>query len=177
MDIQAANGGVFIYPGSFDPVTNGHLDIVARASKLCGELIVAIGRNREKKTLFTVAERIMMLREAIKGLSLECPNIRVASFDGLLADFARVRGASVIVKGLRAMSDFEIEFQMALTNKFLDDKLETIFMMTSIQFTYLSSSNVKELAQNGASLEGLVPPNVAAALLLKATQRQTNVYN
>ena len=165
---MACGGGVFVYPGSFDPVTNGHLDIVARASKLCGELIVAIGRNREKKTLFNVGERTAMLREAIRELGEGCSNVRVASFDGLLANFARARGASVIVKGLRAMSDFEIEFQMALTNKFLDDKIETIFMMTSVQFTYLSSSNVKELAQNGAALDGLVPPNVAAALRAKA---------
>ena len=170
MDTQTASGSVFIYPGSFDPVTYGHLDIVTRASKLCGELIIAIGRNREKKTLFTVGERITLLRDSICALGEEFSNVRVASFDGLLADFARKRRASVIVKGLRAMSDFEIEFQMALTNKFLDDKLETIFMMTSVQYTYLSSSNVKELAQNGAALDGLVPANVAAALRAKAAQ-------
>ena len=169
MGTQEPFGSVFVYPGSFDPVTNGHLDIVSRASKLCGELIVAIGRNREKKTMFTVDERIGLLREAIEGLGAECGNVCVASFDGLLADFANSRGASVIVKGLRAMSDFEVEFQMALTNKFLDNKLETIFMMTSVQFTYLSSSNVKELALNGAALDGLVPQNVASALLSKAS--------
>ncbi|MDR1439008.1 MAG: pantetheine-phosphate adenylyltransferase [Clostridiales bacterium] len=157
---------VYIYPGSFDPATNGHLDIISRASKLCERLIVAIGRNREKRTLFSVDERLDMLSGALPGID-HGGNVEIVSFSGLLVEFAAKCGANVIVKGLRAMSDFEYEFQMALLNKHMDDELETIFMMTNIQYTYLSSSAVKELALNGANVSGLVPDNVYAKLKAK----------
>jgi pantetheine-phosphate adenylyltransferase len=167
----------YIYPGSFDPVTNGHLDIISRASRMCKQLIVAVGRNREKKTLFTVEERIAMLRESAARVADSAGrpgggNIEVVSFTGLLADFARQCGASVIVKGLRAMSDFEYEFQMALLNKYLDERIETIFMMTNVQFTYLSSSAVKELALNGADISGLVPDGVQERIRFKVTSQR-----
>jgi len=165
------NNGVFIYPGSFDPVTLGHLDIISRASGMCGRLMVAIGRNREKKTMFSVEERLDMLSDVISshgkkgGRSLS--NVEPVAFNGLLADFAKNCGAHVIVKGLRAMSDFEYEFQMALLNKYLDDTLETIFMMTNVEYTYLSSSAVKEIALNGGRLDGLVPQCVNERLQRK----------
>jgi pantetheine-phosphate adenylyltransferase len=152
---------IYIYPGSFDPVTNGHLDIIERASRMCENLIVAIGDNRQKKAMFSIKERIELLSTAIDGINCK-GNIEIASFEGLLAHFAQERRASVIVKGLRAMSDFEYEFQMALLNKHLDKTIETVFLMTSVRYTYLSSSAVKELAINNASLCGLVPENVIA---------------
>ena len=152
---------IAVYPGSFDPITLGHLDIIRRAAGMCDRLIVAIGRNREKKTMFTVDERLSMIRDVIasgeaSGIGA-LANVEAAAFNGLLADYARKLGASVIVKGLRAMSDFEFEFQMALLNKYLDEKLETIFLMTGVQYTYLSSSAVKEIAINGGCLDGLAP--------------------
>jgi pantetheine-phosphate adenylyltransferase len=164
---------IYIYPGSFDPVTNGHLDIILRASSMCDRLIVAVGRNRDKRALFTVEERICLLRTAIAamrgkcGKCGKCVNVEVAAFTGLLADYALSLGASVLVKGLRAMSDFEFEFQMALLNKHIADSIETIFLMTGVQYTYLSSSAVKELAKNGASLDGLVPECVMDSIVKK----------
>jgi pantetheine-phosphate adenylyltransferase len=171
--------GVFIYPGSFDPVTLGHLDIITRASCLCSRMFIAIGRNREKRTMFTVEERLDMLRDVItsydSGGKYDLSNVEPVAFNGLLADFAKKCGASVIVKGLRAMSDFEYEFQMALLNKYLDERLETIFMMTNVEYTYLSSSAVKEIAVNGGCLDGLVPACVGARLNLKiAETREVN---
>jgi len=163
---------VFIYPGSFDPVTYGHLDIITRASAMCDELIVAIGKNRVKSAMFTVEERLLMLRGAVATTGC-CGNVRFTSFTGLLADYAAQCGAGVIVKGLRAMSDFEYEFQQALLNKHLDDRLETIFLMTNVQYTYLSSSAVKELAANNGKLAGLVPENVRDELQLKISQNPT----
>ena len=152
---------IFVYPGSFDPVTNGHLDIIHRAASLCDTLIVAVGINREKKAMFSAEERQEMIRDAIKDTEIKTEAaIVVTSFSGLLADFARQNDASVIVKGLRAMSDFEYEFQMALLNKHLDYSLETIFLTTNVKYTYLSSSAVKEFAENNAKLEGLVPNGV-----------------
>ena len=174
------NSGVYIYPGSFDPVTFGHLDIIERASGICGRLIIAVGQNRDKRSMFTVGERMQMLGDVIKGIR---PNtmerirpdggrgpadIEITSFDGLLIDFAKKHGASVIVKGLRAMSDFEYEFQMALMNKYLDGSIETIFMMTNVQYTYLSSRAVKEIAINGGRLDGLVPECVIERIQKKA---------
>ncbi|MCL2057468.1 MAG: pantetheine-phosphate adenylyltransferase [Oscillospiraceae bacterium] len=166
-----AGESVYIYPGSFDPVTFGHLDIITRASHMCGRLIIAIGRNREKRTMFATEERIEMLRDVVAsqaGNGGGLHNVEVAAFSGLLADFAKKRGASVIVKGLRAMSDFEFEFQMALLNKYLDERLETVFLMTSVQYTYLSSSAVKEIALNGGRLGGLVPACVVDRIEEKA---------
>ena len=167
----APNNGIYIYPGSFDPITFGHIDIISRASCMCGRLIIAVGQNREKKTMFSVSERIEMINEVIAAGPLNgsaAPgNMEVVSFDGLLADYARERGANVIVKGLRAMSDFEYEFQMALLNKYLDDRLETVFLMTNVQYTYINSSAVKEIALNGGRLDGLVPACVINRLIKK----------
>ncbi len=149
-----------VYPGSFDPVTHGHLDIIRRAAKIFDLVIVTVFNNPEKDPLFSIEERVAMLVEATKGIE----HVKVDSFDGLLCDYARKNKARVIVKGLRAVSDFEYEFQMALTNKKLDPELETMFMMTNNQYSYLSSSIVKELAYYGACIEGLVPSNVEKRL-------------
>jgi len=143
----------FVYPGSFDPVTNGHLDIIYRSIKLCDKLIVAVGNNINKNYFFTLEERVDLLKLTLNGY----PNIYVDSFSGLLADFVKEKGARIIIKGLRAVSDFEYEFQMALLNKNLDPNIETLFMMSSINYTFLSSSAVKELALNGGDIKGLVP--------------------
>lgn len=142
-----------IYPGSFDPATNGHLDIIERAAGIFDELIVAVATNIGKAALFTTEERLAMLREACRHL----PNVTVESFDGLLVRYAASRGANIIVKGLRALSDFEFEFEMALMNRRLDGGIETVFMMTNAEYSYLSSSIVKEVAGFGGSVEGLVP--------------------
>ncbi len=143
-----------ICPGSFDPVTLGHLDIISRASKMFDHVIVAVLRNSAKdKASFTVEERIELLKEATKELD----NIEVVSFDGLLAEYAKERNVKTIVKGLRAVSDFEYEFQMALTNKNLNPDLETVFLTTSASNMYLSSSMVKQVASLGGDIKGFVP--------------------
>jgi pantetheine-phosphate adenylyltransferase len=148
---------ICVYPGSFDPVTNGHMDIIARASKLCDKLIVAVGSNESKRPAFTAGERVELIKTALGN----CEDIEVISFSGLLVDFARSVGADTVIKGLRAMSDFEYEFQMALLNKNLEPDIETLFMMTSVNYSYLSSSAVKEIARNGGSIEGLAPDCLA----------------
>jgi pantetheine-phosphate adenylyltransferase len=145
-----------VYPGSFDPVTNGHLDIIRRGSRLFDRVVVAILRNPEKKPQFALAERRKILIKATAGIA----NVSVDSFDGLLVEYARRRGARVIVRGLRALSDFEYEFQMALMNRRLDSSIETVFMMPSEAYSYLSSRLVKEVARLGGSVSGLVPPEV-----------------
>jgi len=144
---------IFVYPGSFDPVTNGHLDIIDRAAKICDKLIVAVLINRNKSPVFTVEERVAFLKEVLNGK----PNIEIATFSGLLVDFMKKRGATTIIKGLRAVSDFEYEFQMALLNKNLDDNIETLFMMTGVNYSYLSSSAVRELASHRGNIKDLVP--------------------
>ncbi len=144
---------ICICPGSFDPVTNGHLDIIDRASKMFDKVIVAVGNNERKNYTFSIDERLEFLNCALRGRD----NIKVTSFTGLLVDFARKENARVIVKGLRALSDFEYEFQMALLNKNLDADIETLFMMTNVKYSYLSSSAVKEIAKNGGQISGLVP--------------------
>ena len=149
-----------VYPGSFDPVTYGHLDIIRRGSCLFDRIVVAILRNPEKKALFSLTERKRALLEATRGI----PNVSVDSFDGLLVDYARRRGARVIVRGLRALSDFEYEYQMALMNRRLDSEIETVFMMPSEAYSYLSSRLVKEVARLGGSVSGLVPPSVERRL-------------
>jgi pantetheine-phosphate adenylyltransferase len=154
---------VFIYPGSFDPLTNGHLDIITRAAKLCDRLIVAVGNNEAKKPAFTVEERKQFIKESIK----DQPGIEVVSFSGLLAKYVREVGADTVIKGLRALSDFEYEFQMALLNKNMDPDLETLFMMTSVNYSYLSSSVVKEIARNGGSIDGLVPDCIKQKIINK----------
>jgi len=157
-----------VCPGSFDPVTSGHIDVIERAARVFGEVIVAVAPNPGKRTLFTVSERVDMLREAVGHLT----NVRVDAFDGLLVDYVRSQGASVIVKGLRAVSDFEIEFQMALMNRNLAPGIETVFMMTGAEYSYLSSSIVKEIAAMGGSISGLVPDVVEAKLLEKLRKLQ-----
>jgi pantetheine-phosphate adenylyltransferase len=152
-----------IYPGSFDPVTSGHYDIIVRASRLFEKLIVAVAPNPSKQPLFTVEERLAILQEVCASL----PNVHVESFDGLLVDFAMKRGARVIVKGLRAVSDFDYELQMALTNRRLCPQIETIFMMTNSEYVFLSSSIVKEIARLGGSVQGLVPKAVEPYLYRK----------
>ncbi len=147
---------IWICPGSFDPVTSGHLDVIKRAAKMCDKLIVAIGVNDKKKPFFSIEERKFLLEKATAGMD----NIEVDHFEGLLIDYAAKTGAAGIVKGLRAVSDFEYELQMALLNKSLDEDVETIFLMTGIHYSFLSSSIVKELAANGGDISGLVPDEI-----------------
>jgi len=151
---------IAVYPGSFDPPTRGHEDLIRRSLVLADHLVVAVTENSAKQALFTVEERLEMLR-AMVGSD---PRIRVATFDGLLAEFAKEVGAYLIVRGLRAMSDFEYEFQMALMNRQLYPSLETVFLVPKVDLTYLSSSLVREVARLGGDLEGLVHPVVSAAL-------------
>ncbi|MGC0771484.1 MAG: pantetheine-phosphate adenylyltransferase, partial [Candidatus Acidiferrum sp.] len=147
---------IAIYPGSFDPVTNGHLDLIERGEKMFDLLIVAVLRNAEKQPLFSVQERVEMLREVTKQWTA----VEVDVFDGLLVDYARKRGAGVILRGIRAVSDYEYELQMALMNRKLEPRLETVFMLPGLSYSYLSSKLVREIARLGASLNGLVPPIV-----------------
>ena len=152
-----------VYPGSFDPVTYGHIDVVKRASKIFDRLIVAVAHNFEKNPLFSVDERIEILKKDLK----EIPTIEIDSFQGLLVDYARRRGARIIIRGLRALSDFEYEFQMALTNRKICDDVETVFLMPSEQYSYLSSRMIKEIAALGGDVEAFVPDHVAAMLRKK----------
>jgi pantetheine-phosphate adenylyltransferase len=154
---------IAVYPGSFDPVTNGHMDIIKRGLRMFDELIVLIAYNRNKKTLFTVNERQEMIREVIK----DCNNVRVESFDGLLVDFVKSSGANVILRGLRALSDFEYEFQLALINRRLNREIETVFLMTGYKWFYTSSTIINEAASLGGSVKGLVPDIVNQKLLEK----------
>jgi pantetheine-phosphate adenylyltransferase len=149
-----------IYPGSFDPPTRGHEDLIRRSLALADRLIVAVATNSTKQPLFPVAERLELLRQSIG----EEPRVTFETFDGLLAEFARARGATVIVRGLRAVSDFEYEFQMALMNRRLHPSLETVFLVPAVDLTYLSSSLVREVARYGGDLGDLVHPSVAEAL-------------
>lgn len=142
-----------VYPGSFDPCTNGHLDIIRRASKLFGKVVVAVLVNEKKNPLFSLEERVELLKTATEGLD----NVEICSFSGLLADFMKSNGYNVIIKGLRAVSDYEYEFQMALTNRALCGSVETVFMPCSSEFMFLSSSIVKEVAKYNGELSGLVP--------------------
>jgi pantetheine-phosphate adenylyltransferase len=152
-----------IYPGSFDPVTNGHLDIIERARKLFDEVIVAVAHNDEKQPLLSLKERLDLLRETAGKFD----NVRIAQFKGLLVEFARAEKAGAVIRGLRAVSDFEFEFQMALMNRKLDAGVETIFLMPKEEYTYLSSRIVKEIARLGGDVSGFVPPAVANTLSKK----------
>ena len=156
------SGRVAVYPGSFDPVTRGHEDLIRRSLAFVDRVIVAVAVNAAKQPLFTTAERVALLRQAVGG-----PGIEVQSFEGLLVQFARTVGATVIVRGLRAVSDFEYEFQMALMNRNLDPKLETVFLVPAFDLTYLSSSLVREVARFGGDVSQLVHPAVHAALKAK----------
>jgi pantetheine-phosphate adenylyltransferase len=152
-----------IYPGSFDPVTNGHLDVIERARKLFDEVIVAVANNDEKQPLFSLEERLGLLRETAGKID----KVRIAQFKGLLVEFARAEDAGAVIRGLRAVSDFEFEFQMALMNRKLDAAVETIFLMPKEEYTYLSSRIVKEIARLGGDVSSFVPRCVAKALTRK----------
>ena len=152
-----------IYPGSFDPVTNGHLDVVDRARKLFDEVIVAVAHNDQKQPLFTLEERLDLLRTTIGHMD----KVEIAPLDGLLVDFAVARQAIAVIRGLRAVSDFEFEFQMALMNRKLEATVETIFLMPKEEYTYLSSRIVKEIARLGGDVGEFLPGPVAAALRAK----------
>jgi len=149
-----------IYPGSFDPITNGHLDLIQRGSRLFDRLIVSILRNETKQPLFTVEERTEMLREVVQVY----PNVEVDSFDGLLVDYAAAQGATVLLRGIRAISDYEYELQMALMNRRLQPEIETLFMMANEAYSFISSRLVKEVFGLGGNISGLVPPSVEARL-------------
>lgn len=144
---------IAVYPGSFDPITNGHVDIIKRGLRMFDELIVLIAHNPNKKTLFTVEERLGMIREVIR----DCKNVRVDSFDGLLVEYVKGAGANVILRGLRALSDFEYEFQLALINRRLNREVETVFLMSGFKWFYTSSKIINEAASLGGSVKGLVP--------------------
>jgi pantetheine-phosphate adenylyltransferase len=154
---------IAICPGSFDPVTNGHLDLIERAAKIFDKLIVAVLRNQEKEPLFNVKERLEMLREVTQPF----PNVEVESFAGLLMDYARQKQARVILRGIRAVSDYEYELQMALMNRKLEPQVETVFMLPGEAYSYLSSRLVREVARLGGSLKGLVPAIVEERLRVK----------
>ncbi|MDO9565181.1 MAG: pantetheine-phosphate adenylyltransferase [Candidatus Desulfaltia sp.] len=147
---------IAVYPGSFDPVTNGHIDIVERGLKVFDKIIVAILHNSSKKFLFTIEERIKMIEESLSGFS----NIEVDEFDGLLVDYAQKREATAILRGMRAVSDFEYEFQLALMNRKLNKDVQTVFLMTGLRWIFTSSSIIKEAARFGGDIEGMVPPVV-----------------
>lgn len=152
-----------IYPGSFDPVTKGHLDIIARAAKTTDTLIVAVLNNGAKNSLFSVEERVKMLEEETAHL----PNVTVQSFNGLLVDFAKACNATMIIRGLRAITDFEYELQMAQTNRILNHNVDTFFLTADLEYAYLSSSTVKEVAKFGGDLSAFVTPNVAKQVMQK----------
>jgi pantetheine-phosphate adenylyltransferase len=154
---------IAIYPGSFDPITNGHLDLVARGSRMVGRLIVAVLRNHAKQPLFSVEERLEMLAEVVKPY----PNVEVGAFDGLLVDYAASRGATMIMRGIRAVSDYELDWQMALMNRRLRPEIETVFLVAGEEYSFISSNLVKEVAALGGNVSGIVPPLVEQRLRKK----------
>jgi pantetheine-phosphate adenylyltransferase len=157
------NKHIAIYPGSFDPITYGHLDIIHRGLEVFDQVIVAVARNSEKKGLFSIDERLGMIRDTVG----DNPRLRVDTFEGLLVDYVVAKGARVILRGLRAVSDFEYEFQIAQMNHAVKDEVETLFMMTSVPYGYLSSSIVKEVAAHGGEIDSFVPAPVKACLQKK----------
>jgi pantetheine-phosphate adenylyltransferase len=160
MEPEAGNGVTAVYPGSFDPVTNGHLDLIARGAKIFGRLIVAVAQNLDKDPLFGVEERVEML----EAVTFEFRNVEVDIFGGLLMDYARAKGARVVLRGIRAVSDYEYELQMAMMNRKIEPEIETVFMMPGEAYSYVSSRLVKELARLGGSVKGLVPKLVEERL-------------
>jgi pantetheine-phosphate adenylyltransferase len=154
---------IAVYPGSFDPITNGHLDIIRRGAQLFDRVVVAVARNAEKAPLFDTQERVALTRAAVHGLR----NVSVDEFDGLLVSYARRKRATVIVRGLRAVSDFEFEFQLSLMNRKLDPHIETIFLMTRDEYTFISSRLVKEICQLGGDVSDFVPRGVERAMQRK----------
>jgi len=165
---RAGKGTLAVFPGSFDPLTNGHLDLVDRALAVFDRVRLAILQNSEKQPLFSVEERLALLRAALDGR----PRVEVDTFSGLLVDYARKAGASVIIRGIRAVSDFEYEFQMALMNRQLEPRIETVFMMPAGRYTYVSSRLVKEVARLGGRVGELVPPVVERQLAKKLRSRR-----
>ncbi|MFH1848150.1 MAG: pantetheine-phosphate adenylyltransferase [Candidatus Omnitrophota bacterium] len=157
-----------VYPGSFDPITYGHVDIIKRASSIFDEVIVAVAHNMDKKTLFSVQERVEMIRQAIKGIN----NVTVDDFNTLSVKYVKQHNIRILLRGLRMISDFEYEFQMALTNRKLDSSIETIFMMPNEIYSYVSSKLIKEAAALGAHLEEFVPPFVEKAILKKLKRKR-----
>jgi len=158
---------VAVYPASFDPITNGHLDLIERASHLFDELIVAVATNVNKNPLFSVEERLEMIRDAVE----ESPRLRIDTMDGLLVDYAREHGAKVVIRGLRALADFEYEFEMALMNAHLYPDIETVFLMTSAKWFYVSSSRLREIVSFGADVSEFVPKRVCEKLSEKLGPR------
>jgi pantetheine-phosphate adenylyltransferase len=157
-----------IYPGSFDPITNGHLDVIERGSRLFDQLIVSVLTNLEKSPLFTVAERVEMLQQATHAI----PHVAVDTFSGLLVDYARQKQAQAILRGIRAFSDYEYELQMALMNRKLEPELETVFLLPALRYSYVSSRLVREIFQLGGSVKDLVPAQVEERLQLKMLQHK-----
>jgi pantetheine-phosphate adenylyltransferase len=152
-----------IYPGTFDPITNGHLDLIERGLRIFDEIIIAVAPSPKKQPLFDLKERLQLIRESVK----DCQNVKVEAFSGLLVEYVKDKGGIAIIRGLRAVSDFEYELQMALMNRRLDMNIETVFMMPSEEFSFLTSTIVKEVASFGGSVKGLVPEVVDAALKKK----------
>ncbi|OGW94137.1 MAG: pantetheine-phosphate adenylyltransferase [Omnitrophica bacterium RIFCSPLOWO2_12_FULL_45_13] len=157
---------IAVYPGTFDPVTYGHIDIIRRAARIFDKVIIAVAHNDEKSPLFSVGERVSMLKDSIRGLK----NVIIDDFDGLVVDYVKGKGASVMIRGLRMISDFEHEFQMALTNRKLSEKIETIFMMPNESYSYISSKLIKEAASLGADVKNFIPKKVQ--ILLKKKLRK-----
>jgi pantetheine-phosphate adenylyltransferase len=160
---------IAVYPGSFDPITNGHLDVVRRAVRLFDQVIVAVARNDSKTPLFTMAERQELTAKAVEDL----PNVKVDAFTGLLINYVVSKGSHAVIRGLRAVSDFEFEFQLALMNRKLNDQIETIFMMPKETYTFISSRMIKEIAMLGGDVSSFVPPHVESALRAKFASRMT----
>ncbi len=156
---------IAIYPGSFDPITNGHLDVIERSARIFDKVIVSVLHNSAKKPAFSVEEKISMIKRATSGL----PNVEADSFNGLLVDYAREKSAATIIKGLRAVSDFEYEMQMALMNRKQNPDIETLFLISSSEYSFLSSSVVKELARLGGNLDGFVPECIKSEIYNKFT--------
>ena len=163
MPATPPNGRLAVFPGSFDPLTNGHVDIILRSARLFERIVVAVLVNQDKQGLFAPDERVAMIRDVFR----EYTNVEAESFNGLLVEYARRRRASAIIRGIRAVSDYEYEFQMALMNRHLEPMLETVFMMPAEQYTYLSSRLTKEVFSLGGNVSGLVPPAVEARLKQK----------
>jgi pantetheine-phosphate adenylyltransferase len=157
---------IAVYPGSFDPITYGHLDIIKRAIKIFEKVIVAVAQNYDKQSFFTLPEKIEMIKEAVK----DYPTVTVDTFDGLLMEYTKKAKATVVLRGLRATSDFEYEYHMAVMNRNLDDEIDTLFMMTGKDYFFISSRTIKEIASLGGSVAGLVPEHVALKLRQKAVQ-------
>jgi len=160
-------GTLAVYPGTFDPITFGHIDIIKRASRIFDRVIVAVAHNPQKKPLFTVEERVAMVKDSVKGIHA----VTVTDFDGLVVDYVRRIGSNVMIRGIRMISDFEYEFQMALTNRKLNDDIETVFMMPHESYSYVSSKLIKEAASLGADLSAFVPAKVSTLLRRRLAKR------